>query len=56
MDTLKKVLGIVTVAAIVALTALGGSEADVGLLVTLGIGAGGAIAAIIAFLVKKKEE
>lgn len=53
METLKKVLSVVAIVSIAALTALGVTEAGIGTLTTVGIGAGGIVALLIGLLLKK---
>lgn len=50
MNTVKKIAGVVVLVGVAVLTVTGATQADIGVLVTIGIGAGTALAAIISFL------
>ena len=53
MSKLKIVFAILTIFGVGALTVTGSTPADVGILVTVGIGAGTAVSAIIAILKRR---
>lgn len=52
VSKLKVVFGLITIVGVGALTISGSTSGEVGTIVTIGMGAGTAIAAIIAFLKK----